>query len=90
MAGVQYDTHYSATTVDPPKLVRFIKQCHQDVKIEKPEYSMRQLIVKKKFPPTRLQRYCCEHLKERHGIGRVTMTDVRWAESRGGRKNEEL
>lgn len=25
MAGVKYDAHYNATTVDPPELVRFIK-----------------------------------------------------------------
>ena len=39
------------------------------------------LIVKKKFPPTRLARYCCEYLKERNGQGRMKVTGVRWAES---------
>ena len=39
-----------------------------------PKLSMRQLIVHKQFPPTRLARYCCEALKEAHGEGRVVVT----------------
>lgn len=89
-AGVKYDAHYNATTVDPPELVRFIRQHYPDVVIEKPEYSMRQLIIKKKIPPSRIQRYCCEHLKERNGVGRITMTGVRWAESSGRKANRGL
>ena len=33
-------------------------------------------------------RYCCQHLKELHGQGRVVVTGVRWAES-GNRKNNQ-
>lgn len=64
MAGVKFDAHYNATTIDPPQLVRFIRQHHPQTEIEKPEYTMRELIVKKQMPPTRLMRYCCQHLKE--------------------------
>lgn len=88
MAGVKFDAHYHATTVDPPQLVRFIRQHHPQTEIEKPEYTMRELIVKKQMPPTRLMRYCCQHLKELHGQGRVVVTGVRWAES-GNRKNSQ-
>lgn len=49
---------------------------------------MRQLIIYKQIPPTRLMRYCCEYLKESHGKGRITMTGVRWAESRNRRNNQ--
>ena len=31
MAGVKYDAHYSVASVDPPELVRFIKDNHPDV-----------------------------------------------------------
>ena len=31
-AGVKFDAHYSVTGVDPPELVRFIKQQYPDVK----------------------------------------------------------
>ena len=43
--------------------------------------TMWSLIPQKKFPPTRLQRYCCEALKETSGNGRYIATGVRWAES---------
>lgn len=90
MAGVKYDAHYSATTVDPPELVRFIRGYHPDVEIVKPEISMRKLIIKKHIPPTRLARYCCAYFKESHGKGRVTVTGTRWAESKNRRDNQGL
>lgn len=88
LAGVRYDAHYNVTTVDPPELVRFIKSAYPDVEFDRPEMSMRQLIIHKKHPPTRIQRYCCDVLKERSGRGRVTMTGVRWAESARRRANQ--
>lgn len=53
-----------------------------------PEYPMRKLIVKKKFPPTRIQRYCCEALKESHGVGRVVVTGVRKHESAARKESQ--
>lgn len=99
MAGVKYDAHYNITSVDPPELVQFIKRYHSDVTMEKPrdkdgrQITMWNLIPKKKMPPTRLARYCCDKLKEGGGEGRFTVTGVRWAESvrrRNGRAGLEL
>lgn len=87
MAGVKYDAHYSITTVDPPELIYFIKEHHQDVEFDYPRdkegnrITMWNLIPRKQMPPTRLARYCCEHLKEHGGQGRLKVTGVRWAES---------
>lgn len=87
MAGVKYDAHYTVTSVDPPELVRFIKEKYPDVKREIPHDSegnpitMWNLIPKKLMPPTRLARYCCASLKEGSGDGRTVITGVRWAES---------
>lgn len=87
MASVKYDAHYNHTSVDPPELIYFIKQYHKDVAIEYPRdkdgkrITMWNLIPKKKMPPTRLMRYCCEVLKEHGGDGRVVVTGVRKAES---------
>lgn len=81
MAGVKYDAHYNLTTVDPPELVRFIREQHPDVAIDKPERSMWELIVWKQSPPTRWMRYCCEYLKERGGDGRIVLTGIRAEES---------
>ena len=95
MAGVKYEAHYNVTSVDPPELVRFIKTFpdvvfdHPVDKDGKPQ-TMWSLIRKKKYPPTRLARYCCAALKEPGGMGRVTMTGVRWAESASRKKNQGL
>lgn len=87
MAGVKFDAHYSVTSVDPPELIRFIKEHYPDVKREIPHdndgkpITMWNLIPRKLMPPTRLVRYCCSEMKECHGKERVTLTGVRWAES---------
>ena len=78
---VKYDVHYNLTTVDPPELVRFIRTQHPEVHISYPEISMWNLIVKKRMPPTRVVRYCCEYLKERGGSDRLVMTGIRGKES---------
>lgn len=94
MAGVKYDAHYRVTSVDPPELVRFIRDKHPDVARDIPRYNdgspitMWNLIPRKLMPPTRLVRYCCSSLKESGGDGRMTITGVRWAESVNRRKNQ--
>ena len=74
MAGVRFDSHYNITTVDPPELVRFIREAHPETELVRPQMTMRELIVKNQFPPTRIQRYCCASLKETQGIGRIVVT----------------
>ena len=100
MAGVKYDAHYSVTSVDPPELVRFIKEYHPDVAFDfpredpddpdSPVITMWSLIPQKKMPPTRIARYCCEKLKEGCGEGRITLTGVRWDESIRRKTNRHL
>lgn len=82
MAGVSFDSHYAFTTVDPPQLLRFLREYHPGTEWHRPKRSMWQLIVDMRMPPTRRSRYCCDHLKERLGGGRVVLTGMRWAESR--------
>jgi len=87
LSGVKYETHFSITTVDPPELTSYIKKYYPDVIFDRPKYNMKQLIVMKMYPPTRLARYCCEWLKEgkqstsKCGSNTFTITGVRWAES---------
>jgi len=80
-SGIKYDVHFNMTTVDPPELLKYIRQYYPEVIWDRPRISMFNLIIKKKFPPTRLMRYCCEELKERGGAGRYTVTGIRWEES---------
>ena len=86
LAGVKHDIVHNLTTVDSPETVRYIKSI-PNVQIEMPKYSMWQLIEKKKIPPTRLIRYCCDELKEKGGKGRIKVTGVRWAESASRKQN---
>lgn len=87
LAGVKYDAHYNVASVDAPETVQFIKEYHPDVIFGKARYkdgtpiTMWNLIPKKKMPPTRLVRYCCDYLKEGEGHNRFVLTGVRWAES---------
>lgn len=94
MAGVKYEARYSVTGIDHPDLCRFIKDVHPDVIWDIPKdkdgnrITMWSLIVKKRTPPTRVARYCCEALKESRGKGKLTITGVRWAESRNRAENQ--
>lgn len=96
MAGVKYDATYRITSVDPPELVRFIKDKHPDVTREWPRYkdgsvvTMWNLIPRKLMPPTRINRYCCTYLKESGGDGRLCVTGVRWAESARRKGNQGI
>jgi phosphoadenosine phosphosulfate reductase len=80
-SGVRFDAHYNITTVDPPELVKFIRDHYPNVKMDRPEKTMWELIIMRGSPPTRLARYCCEYLKEPSGDGRSVLLGVRAAES---------
>ena len=96
MSGCKYHAVYRVTSVDPPELVRFIKNQHPDVVMEVPRdkdgkpITMWNLIPKRLMPPTRIVRYCCSDLKEGGGEGELTVTGVRWAESVNRQKNQGL
>ena len=87
-SNVEFEVHNSHTTVDAPDTVYYIREKFRGLKekgipcyIHMPSLSMWQLIVKKKMPPTRMQRYCCEILKENTTPDRMVATGVRWDES---------
>ena len=91
-AGVKFDAHHNITTVEPPELMKFIRDNYPAVISEHPPLSMRDLIIKKHMPPLRQMRYCCAELKERGGQGRVKITGIRSEESprRAKRKQIEI
>ena len=86
LAGVKHDIVHNLTTVDAPETVRYVKSI-PGIIINYPRITMWQLIVKKKVPPLRICRYCCEELKEHGGRGRLKITGVRWAESQSRKEN---
>ena len=80
-SGVKYTAHHHLTTADPPEVIYHVRR-QPDVIIDKPELTMWQLIRKKKMPPRRQARYCCETQKERGSITEcIVVTGVRWGES---------
>lgn len=89
LAGVNYEAVHNLTTVDAPETVQYVKS-RLDIKIEKPEKTMWELIVDKRMPPTKKARYCCEVFKKHGGKGRVKITGVRWDESSKRTENAGL
>ncbi len=80
-AGVKHDAHYCVSPIDPPELIRFIKEYHPDVLWD---FNARGFwgMVTKRGLPRRRGRWCCEVIKESGGIGRVVITGSRSGESR--------
>lgn len=87
-ANVKYVAAFNQTTVDPPELLSFIREHYPEVKWVRPIESMFSLIIRKRFPPTRRVRYCCEYLKEHSGVGWFKITGIRKDESIGRRKRQ--
>ena len=63
LSGVKFQAYYSATGIDPPEVVQFIKRHHPDVIFCKPPQNFYKLIVKKGFP-TKFHRWCCDSIKK--------------------------
>ena len=86
----------SHTSVDAPETVYYIRQIFDELESkgikatvhiprdkDGKQITMWSLIVKKKMPPTRVVRYCCQYLKESSTPNRMTAVGVRADESRG-------
>lgn len=63
MAGVKHEAWHSCTRIDPPEVYRFIKEHYPEVQWAYPKGSLWEAI-KKKRPPLRLRRWCCDFLKK--------------------------
>jgi phosphoadenosine phosphosulfate reductase len=71
MAGVKHGVHHNHTTLDHPETVYFVRREKARYEamgipytIHYPKMPFPQLMRKKKMPPTRLKRYCCEKMRE--------------------------
>jgi phosphoadenosine phosphosulfate reductase len=90
MAGVKFKAFFYKTSVDPPELLKFIKDNYPDVICIKPPLTMYQLILKKQMLPRQNARFCCEVLKERNGLNSVIISGIRKQESAKRRKRKEF
>lgn len=100
-AGVKHFYIHNITGIDPPELVYFQRknfQQYYDMGYEVHDcmydMSIWQLMRKKRVPPMRHMRYCCEHLKEKKTPEQgnaMIVTGVRRAEStRRAKQRAEL
>ena len=77
LSGVKYQAYYSATGIDAPELVKFIREHHHDVIFKRPHLKMPRrfpdwegthsffgMIPKRGFP-TKFSRWCCDELKKK-------------------------
>lgn len=90
LAGVKFKAHFSATSCDPPQVIKFCKTQYPEVDIIKPSISIYDMAVKKGILPMRIVRWCCQVYKEGHGAGRVVLTGVRKAESVNRSRRESV
>jgi len=90
-SGVKAEFHHSMTTIDPPEVMRFMREYMPDVEIIRPGQSLFKRMLKEGIPPLRYRRWCCREYKEHGGDGRVIVTGVRSEESvkRKGRRMVE-
>lgn len=89
LAGVRFKAHMNLTSVDPPEVIRFVKEEYPDVELVKPKDSIYNIAVRKKLLPTMRVRWCCREYKESAGAGKVTLIGIRHQESaRRAKRNE--
>lgn len=98
-AGIPYEVQHNLTTADAPQTIYYVREIFKQLElagvpcsVNYPIYKGQRvtiwtLIQMKKFPPTRLQRYCCQICKEDSYRDRFITTGVRWAESTKRKNN---
>ena len=87
LSDIKYNSYYTNTTIDPPGTIKHIRDNYKHTQILQPKESFLAL-VKRKGLPTRLSRYCCEHLKEYGSVGKIVFEGIRSEES-SKRKNRD-
>lgn len=90
MGGVKFKAHMNLTSVDPPEVIRFVKQHYPEVELIKPKMSIYDMAKKKGCLPTRCIRWCCKEFKENSGAGKVSLIGIRREESVKRSKRNEI
>jgi len=80
-SGIEYTSIYANTTIDPPGTIKHIRENYPHTVIMQPKETFYQLVERKGLP-TRLNRFCCEFLKEYVSVGKIIFEGVRSSESR--------
>ncbi len=83
MSDVAFEAHHQRTTLDPPELMRFGRTHHRPLGVveDPPAERFEDTLLRKRLPPMRHKRWCCETLKECGGAGRFVIDGVTKFES---------
>lgn len=79
-SGVKHDVHYNVSPIDPPELIRFIRETYPEVNNDRHARGFWKRFLTE-GPPMRQARWCCELIKEAGGIGRTKVLGTRRTES---------
>lgn len=90
LGGVKFKAHMNFTSVDPPQVIRFVRQQYPDVVTHAPEKSIYQFAVEYGILPSMRIRWCCQELKEQAGAGKVTLIGIRKQESARRAKRHDV
>lgn len=90
LCNVPMHVYFSPTSVDPPEVVRFIRQNYPEVEFVKIHENIYDVFKQMKVLPSMRIRWCCSHFKEKGGEGKVVCTGVRKAESVKRSKRNEI
>lgn len=83
-AGVKFQAFQSLTGVDPPEVLKFVRQYYPDVKMVRNKLLFFDLCKKKAMVPSFNMRFCCSNLKEHNPYQKthkVTILGIRREES---------
>lgn len=89
-AGVDYDSVYNVTTIDPPEAVRFIHKNYPETIFSKPKASFYELVKTNFSPAIKKRRWCCSQLKEYPLPGYDFKVEGIRAEESKGRQGRKL
>lgn len=92
LAGIKFKAYFSPTSIDPPQVIRFIREKYPDVIFTPLKESIFTAFKRMRALPSRRIRWCCAVFKEKGGENKVALTGVRKAESakRSNRKEVEV
>lgn len=90
MADVAHIMKYQWTTIDPPEVLRFIREEYPDVIIERPAETFWRLCYRQGILPTQSKRFCCRELKHTRDTHCVVVTGVRREESPNRKRRQEV
>ena len=90
LSGVKFKAYFSPTSVDPPEVIRFIRNSYPEVEFNPLKKSIYSEFLKRKCLPTMRIRWCCAEFKEKGGTNKVVLVGVRNSESVKRSKRKEV